>query len=585
MRNRKLEIRDKNLEIRDKKLDSHTTYHALRVIIKITITLLITLGFALRLYTLGSESLWYDELLQLDIAQGSLTSILPQLPRHTAVPLDYLISHFWIFLGRSDAWVRLPAVMVGTLTLPLMYQLGRALFSQAEGLLLMALLALSPFHIRYSQEVRPYALIVLGIVLAWYAYWRLRVTGRWRYILLLQTGVLIFSLSHLFAITMFAPLFILAGVDLWFTRQRRNSLRRLWALMGTGVVALVCLLALGYGATLYYSTAEFSKAVAEPEKFTVTAAEKPNRGTGPQVNQNFIQTQLFGPLGAGDSVSSLWLFNGLVGLGFFYLLVQKKYYLSLLLGLWLIVPVVAIVSFLVYRGTFFAPRYIILVLPAYLALLSIGLLALPCWLRCTNPKWVSMGTLLVLGGLVLTQLVAELNQLYFTSKNENWRLVSQFLAQNAHPDEAVITVNAESVMNWYYPPATAPVNTFDTLAAIQSHVAGARRSWVILSIFSNYLGDELPKIQAWLSEQGAIRLTFDPVIDVYYLGSATSPPQLLQELQGMALPVDHTLYASLARENRRDPTVARRYYELAIQHAPDEATRAEYQKALEELKR
>ena len=36
------------------------------------------MGFALRLYALASESLWFDELLQLDIAQGSLASILPQ---------------------------------------------------------------------------------------------------------------------------------------------------------------------------------------------------------------------------------------------------------------------------------------------------------------------------------------------------------------------------------------------------------------------------------------------------------------------------------------------------------------------------
>jgi hypothetical protein len=53
----------------------------------------------------------------------------------------------------------------------------------------------------------------------------------------------------------------------------------------------------------------------------------------------------------------------------------------------------------------------------------------------------------------------------------------------------------------------------------------------------------------------------------------------------MALPVDHALYASLARENRRDPTVARRYYELAIENAPDEETRAEYQAALDALGR
>ena len=112
----------------------------------------VALGFALRLYALASESLWFDELLQLDISQGPLAGILPQLPRHTAVPLDYLITHFWIMLGRQDDWVRLPAVVFGTLTLPLAYRLGRTLLGQHEGLLVMLLLALSPFHIHYSDD-------------------------------------------------------------------------------------------------------------------------------------------------------------------------------------------------------------------------------------------------------------------------------------------------------------------------------------------------------------------------------------------------------------------------------------------------
>ncbi|GAB4446254.1 MAG: hypothetical protein Fur0044_42480 [Anaerolineae bacterium] len=538
----------------------------------------------MRLYALGRESLWYDELLQLDIAQGPLSGILPQLPRHTAVPLDYFISHAWILLGRQDAWVRLPAVMIGTLTLPLAYWLGRRLLGRSEGLLLMALLALSPFHIRYSQEARPYALVVLGVILAVYALWRfLRATGQRRDLVILQIGVLIFALAHLFALVIFVPFALWAGLDFIFAHPRRTAVKTLGALVGTGTVALVILLALGYGSALYYSTREFGKAVAEPEKFTVEAEQKPNQGDGPRVDDFFIKNQILGPLGAGDAEPVLWLVNGLAGLGLLYLLTQKRYGLSLLLSLWIVLPIVVIVAFLVYRGTFFSPRYIISTLPAYLILLTVGLLALPRWLKCAEPGWVSKGALLILSGLLVWAMGTALNQLYVEQKNENWRLVSQFLAQNSQPGDAIIPVNAEATMNWYYPPARAELDRFDTLVAVQAEVAQARRSWVIISIFSNYIGEDLLKMRAWLGEQGAIRLVFDPVIDVYYLGSDTNPPQLLKEIQTMALPVDHALYASLARENRRDPAVARRYYELAIDHAPDEETRAEYQAALAEL--
>jgi hypothetical protein len=425
--------------------------------------------------------------------------------------------------------------------------------------------------------------MVLGVVWAVYVYGRLHRTGRWRYVIFLQGGVLVLSLSQLFALTIFGPLFILAGLDLLSSHQRQRSLQAGGALVGTGLVVFILLFVLGYGSALYHSSHEFGKAITQPEKFAAAAAEKPNRGAGPQVDPAFIQTQLLAPLGAGNTAPSLWLFNGLAGLGLFYLLGQKQYRLSLLLLLWLFIPVSAIVAFLVYRGTFFAPRYILFVLPAYLALVSAGLLALPRWLQSPLPSWLSQVTLLVLGGLVLIALISDLGQLYREPKKENWRLVSQFLAKNAQAEDAAIAVNAESTLNWYYPAAAAAVDTYDKLETIQQRVAHARRSWVIVSIFANYLGEEAFKIRAWLSEQGAIRMTFDPVIDVYYLGPHTTPPQLLQEIQGMALPVDHALYASLARENRRDPAVARRYYELAIEHAPDEENRAEYQADLEAL--
>jgi hypothetical protein len=51
--------------------------------------MIILVGFALRLHKLGWESLWYDELLQLDIAQGTIPSIFAKLKRHSALPLDY----------------------------------------------------------------------------------------------------------------------------------------------------------------------------------------------------------------------------------------------------------------------------------------------------------------------------------------------------------------------------------------------------------------------------------------------------------------------------------------------------------------
>jgi hypothetical protein len=443
----------------------------------------------------------------------------------------------------------------------------------------MALLAYSPFHIRYSQEVRPYALGLLGVMLFSYFLWRLRATGNWRYVGPMQLAALIFSLSHYFAATIFAPWLIFLGLDVVFNKSRRHSLKALAGALATGFVCLLVLMMLGWGPTLFKVSGAFSETLVNPEQFIAAAEEKPNMGVGPEVNQEFITRQILGPLGAGVGGISLWLFGQLALLGLINLAAQKKYKLGLLLILWVVIPVVGIVAFLVHRGTFFAPRYIIFILPAYFMLLSMGILCLPQLLRRAGPPWLTATVFLIIGGMVFTDLHADVYRLYYNKDKEDWRLVGDFIAGNAGPNDAVIAVKAEPAMNWYYPPATTDGNRYSKMEVIQQTVARAERSWVILSIYSSGID---ANIKAWLSdgEQGAVRFTLDPVITVYYLGHNTDKEQLLKEIQDFALPVNHELYASLARENRRHPEIARRYYQLAIEHAPNDEIRAQYEAAM-----
>ncbi|MCQ3975966.1 MAG: hypothetical protein DPW09_21230 [Anaerolineae bacterium] len=547
--------------------------------------ILIAVGFALRLYQLAVESYWYDELLQLDIAQGlppnvgGVMTIFPRLRGHAAVPLDYLISHFWILLGRGEGWARMPAVMVGVLALPVVYQLGRRWLGRQAGLLLLALLALSPLPVRYSQEVRPYALVLLGVTLTIYAYWRLRDTGRLRYFILLQAGVLIFSLAHFFAWTIFAPLLLFTLLDLWPETRRKQALKLIGLLLATLVLPMILLLLSGWGG-LFYTVKGFGEALVEPDKFTAAPEQKLDKGQGPQLSADFVKFEILTPLGGGAADMSLWGFNLLVGLGLVYLVAQKQYRLALFLLLWLILPVIIIVAFLVYRGAFFAIRYIIFVLPAYLTLLALGMLALPRWLKCAEPRWLSLAALVLVSALVLNDFRGGLERLYLEKNKEDWRLVGNFINQNAGPTDKVIAMRAEPAVNWYRPNAWAAPNYFWTLDEIKETVAVTPRSWVILSIYSSTVDDQ---VEAWLTEQGAVHFPLDPLITVYYLGPGATPDQLLAEAQRFALPVDHALYLSLGQQNRSRPEVARQYYRLAIEHAPTPELQAEYQAALNAL--
>ncbi len=116
--------------------------------------LVILLGAALRLYGLGSDSLWVDEGYSLrDAATASAWSGVR--------PLFYALLHFWMTLGHSEIWLRLPAVIFGIGTVGLVYAIGRRLYGHRVGIYSALFTALSPLQINHSQEIRMYSLVTL----------------------------------------------------------------------------------------------------------------------------------------------------------------------------------------------------------------------------------------------------------------------------------------------------------------------------------------------------------------------------------------------------------------------------------------
>ena len=125
-----------------------------------TLLLILLLAFALRLYGLANQSLWWDELKTWERATVPLNQMLTNLIGiRDQVPLYYWMMRFWRTIGTEPTILRLISVYFGTLSIPLVYKIGRRLDGQATGLLSAFLLAISPFHIWYSQEVRMYTLL------------------------------------------------------------------------------------------------------------------------------------------------------------------------------------------------------------------------------------------------------------------------------------------------------------------------------------------------------------------------------------------------------------------------------------------
>jgi len=128
------------------------------------------LGGALRLYRVDALSLWVDEGLTVLFAGLPWPTLLGFGPVYSLHPPLYFALVKLLSLICPELMAgRLLSVAAATLTLPVLYLLGARLAGPRAGTLAALVLALSPLHIWYAREARPYALVALLIALCYLA--------------------------------------------------------------------------------------------------------------------------------------------------------------------------------------------------------------------------------------------------------------------------------------------------------------------------------------------------------------------------------------------------------------------------------
>ena len=132
------------------------------------LTLILAVGVALRTYRIGALPFWLDEAHTANFIRLHLGEIWSWAnPYDKGNPPGYVtLLKIWAQVSHSDAWLRAFSALAGILTLPVVYLIGRRLADRAGALMATALLALSGYHIRFSQEARAYALMALVTALA-----------------------------------------------------------------------------------------------------------------------------------------------------------------------------------------------------------------------------------------------------------------------------------------------------------------------------------------------------------------------------------------------------------------------------------
>lgn len=444
---------------------------------------LMLLAFAVRVYRLDAQSLWYDEAVSAQVAAKGLAELTRWTANDIQPPLYYYVLSGWTRVaGRSEWALRFPSAFFGVLSVALIWALGRRTFGQSSGgrlaggrlagALAALLAAISPLYIYYGQEARMYTQLVCFAALAGYTLWRAHETNHVRWWLAFVLAAVAALYTHYFALfLLFAYALVAAAVLLARERPVRfgkpdRSSSFLRAPTAFAAVALAYLPWLPAMLTRYRVDASYWQGELKLGEalrhiaigFTTGAPE----------------TML-----EGDAVRWLpWFGLALiVALAGLLLNASTRRRAAVLLAL-LIIPI-TLVLLLAARNPKFNPRYLLLVSPAYLLLLAGGCAA---WFRraAAGRSWPAALPALILAPVLITSVSGAAN--WFTDPaftKAQWHAVAAYVRAQLGPNERVVLVSGHAAPAWDYyaadlPPVRLPVINILDVNAVLDFSSGAQ---------------------------------------------------------------------------------------------------------------
>ena len=206
---------------------------------RFTFPIILLLAAAIRVIGIAARPIWYDEAFAIlfsakgpaAMAVGTLTST--GAGAADIHPLGYY-TLLWLWMqafGSSLISVRLLSILAGTATVVLVWWLARELFNEKTAMVASVFVALAPFQVHYSQEIRMYSFLALWLMLATYAYARGAKGGGIKWWLLFAVSAALAQYTHNLAAFYLIPLAA--------TPLLRREWKTLRAVILSGLVALL----------------------------------------------------------------------------------------------------------------------------------------------------------------------------------------------------------------------------------------------------------------------------------------------------------------------------------------------------------
>jgi len=491
---------------------------------------------ALRVFRIGHQSLWVDELFTLQSAGGGGSLALRDLLDNVHGPLYSVILHLWMKIAGESEWaLRAPSALAGVLTVPAMAWLGARWLGRNVAAPAAWLAAGSPFLVWYAQETRNYAWLVLWVVVGAAALLETRhrftavtAIGAWAAV----AAGLLTNLSQ----ALLLPL----HVRLWVGGDAATRRRRL-ALLGVavGLVALVALPWLPRIASVWDWSRLAPHHAAAPDEVALRGATTFSVVAVPFALHAFAVGYTLGPslremrTVAGPAVLAAHvpelvmtgLVFGVLGvLGLLALARRRRMWDALL---WFVAPTLAVSYFASHNFKVFHPRYIAVALPCVLLAFAAALVDL----RPVPRR--------LMGGAIAALWAVSLYHHYFVPEygREDYRGAVAAVRARLVPGEQVLAVGTVEpveyygkgipVKGWWLGFVAHPDRMRERFARA---IAPASGTWVVLSRAEDL--DPADRFARWLSSRypGAVRLSFTGV-RVWHLA-----PQDLRDTSEAARP-------------------------------------------------
>jgi Dolichyl-phosphate-mannose-protein mannosyltransferase len=407
----------------------------------------VLVALALRLYHLGAQSFWIDEINVMSfVRSGHLFSDLRDRGGPFEPPLHFLTVQGALLLPIGfETAARIPSAIFGAVeVLALMLVTREATNRKVTALVAGLLLAVAPFAVRYSQESRYYVMFSALAILSWWLLLRaLRLRG-WAPWLWYGACAGAMTLTHPFAPLVLVIQAVVVGVMFWRERKTPDGPA---LVLGYGLAVVI---GVGMIRDWYlYGLAKWIPNAINGKSYTLNPSGK----FAVPLDADLFKRGAEWLLGNSARVTVLVALLAILSLGAPVLARGRQRIVALVVLAYGLGFAFVLVPLARALGTYFAFRRVESLLPPFLLLVAITLVAsVDRMLEAQVKVRVAIGIgITVLALLTLISLRAT-NHYYVTQKS-NYRAFAQAV-KDAPPDEPIVvgpaTPTVAKLMRQYF---------------------------------------------------------------------------------------------------------------------------------------